>query len=251
MPYVAIVVVAVSAANYYALSPDRARSDEMWLILGLSYLALTLLALVRLARRPILATPEIIGVDPAGDSATEGDEDKDNDRSASASSSELRMLLQLRGGDLSVGMLTALVLVGAAFVARSSSDESSPLLAWLFQLYLRTGDLLANSPWLCALIVIAVLEEIVWRGLVQSELERLVGGRWSWPLSAVCYAIAMLPTAWQLADPGVGLNPLLPVTALGCGIFWGFMTAHFRRLLPAIVSHATFSYFAASMVLSF
>ena len=70
------------------------------------------------------------------------------------------------------------------------------------------------------------------------------GDRRSWPLSAVLYSLSLLPTAFTLRGPA-GLNPILPLAALGCGLVWGFMGRLFGRLPPLIISHMIFTYFAA------
>jgi hypothetical protein len=43
-----------------------------------------------------------------------------------------------------------------------------------------------------------------------------------------------------------GLNPLLVLAALGCGLCWSFMARMFDRLPPVMVSHAVFTYFSAT-----
>ena len=100
-----------------------------------------------------------------------------------------------------------------------------------------------------ALIVItmAVCEEIVWRGLVPLLLEPLTGSRRAWMFSAGLYALAHLPTAWNLRDPVAGLNPILPLGALGAGIFWGMTSRYFGRLTANIVGHAFFGWAFAMM----
>ena len=93
-----------------------------------------------------------------------------------------------------------------------------------------------------AIVVLAVAEEIVWRGLVTSLLAELVGTQRAWVYAAVLYALAQVPTLWALADPVAGLNPVLPVAALASGLVWGFMARRFGRLLPGIFSHVLFDW---------
>jgi membrane protease YdiL (CAAX protease family) len=88
-----------------------------------------------------------------------------------------------------------------------------------------------------AIIVTAIGEELVWRGLVTSLLEERVGSRRAWVWAAVLYAVALLPTLWALRDPVAGLNPVLPVAALVSGLVWGGMSRRFERLLPGMFSH--------------
>jgi membrane protease YdiL (CAAX protease family) len=46
---------------------------------------------------------------------------------------------------------------------------------------------------------------------------------------------------WALAAPS-GLNPILPLAALGAGLVWGAMARRFGRLVPSIVSHVLFDW---------
>jgi hypothetical protein len=59
------------------------------------------------------------------------------------------------------------------------------------------------------------------------------------------YGGATIPTAFGLYHPDAGLNPLLVIAALGCGLVWSFMAARLGRLPPVILSHMTFTYFSA------
>jgi len=90
--------------------------------------------------------------------------------------------------------------------------------------------------------VMAVAEELVWRGLVVSLLEERIGSRRAWIWAAVLYGVAHLPTAWALRDPAAGPNPLLVLAAIGCGLVWGGMARRFDRLLPSMFSHALFDW---------
>lgn len=150
--------------------------------------------------------------------------------------------LNVRGGDFSRGFAGAAVLFGIAYafskaVAPLGSDRES----WLARIYLQLGDpttLRKNVVLVVAAIVIfAIAEELVWRGLVVSLLEEVVGSRRAWVWGAVLYAIAYVPTLWALRDPVAGLNPLLPAAALVTGLVWGYMARRFERLLPGIFAH--------------
>jgi membrane protease YdiL (CAAX protease family) len=80
--------------------------------------------------------------------------------------------------------------------------------------------------------------------MVLDELTERFGSRKAWPLAALCYAFAALPTLYTLRAPLAGLNPLLVTAALGCGIVWSFLASIKGRLLPVIVAHCVFTYFA-------
>src|SRR5690606_9545040 len=147
-----------------------------------------------------------------------------------------------------IGAITGLVLLvgswlGRATITPAGSDEQ----AWVLYVYLMVGDpavVQSSVLVILALLAIATLEEIVWRAMVLDQLMQRYGDRRSWPLSAVLYSLSLLPTAFTLRGPA-GLNPILPLAALGCGLVWGFMGRLFGRLPPLIISHMIFTYFAA------
>ncbi|MDB4945297.1 MAG: hypothetical protein JWP97_4831 [Labilithrix sp.] len=150
--------------------------------------------------------------------------------------------LNVRGGDFTRGFAGAALLFGAFYgatklVAPLGSDRES----WLARFYLQLGDptqLRKSVVLVVAVIVIfSVAEELVWRGLVISLLEEVVGSRRAWVWAAVLYAIAYVPTLWALRDPVAGLNPLLPAAALLSGLVFGYMARRFERLLPGIFAH--------------
>ena len=154
-----------------------------------------------------------------------------------------------RWGDLSIGALTALVLLVASWVARGALSPSGTVRqSWLYRLYLQLGDpeFLQHSAWLTSVIlVVAAAEELIWRGMVLDVLSSRVGVRRGWIVAAALYGFAMAPTLYTLRDPIAGLNPLLVIAALGCGIVWSFLAARRGRLTPGIFSHMAFAYFSA------
>ncbi len=159
-------------------------------------------------------------------------------------------MLRPRWGDLSIGAVSALVLLLASWGVRTYyAPPGTPRQAWLMRVYLQIGDAeeLQRSILLTALVItIPVLEEIVWRGFVLTRLEQVVGVRAAPPLSALLYGLSVLPTVWLLADPSAGPNPLLVIGALGCGIVWSYTVLLTRRLPPVIFSHIAFTYFSAA-----
>lgn len=155
--------------------------------------------------------------------------------------------LNVRSGDFTRGFVATAVLFGAAYggtkaVAPVGSDRES----WLARLYLQLGDptnLRKHVVFVViSIIVVAIAEELVWRGLVKSLLEEMIGSRRAWVWTAVLYALAQVPTMWALRDPVAGLNPALPAAALAAGLVWGFMAQKFGRLLPGIFSHILFDW---------
>lgn len=156
----------------------------------------------------------------------------------------LRGLLGLRGGDLTLGIVSGLVLTGAAlYLLRYLAPLSTPRGAWLLTLYAQVGDIQAESIYTLGLLIIVVGEELVWRGLVLTQALKVWGPKVAVPVAALLYALAHVPTAVTLAVPGVGYNPLLVLGAVGMGLVWGVMVLLTQRLAPAIVCHLVFSYF--------
>jgi membrane protease YdiL (CAAX protease family) len=157
--------------------------------------------------------------------------------------------LKPRWGDLSIGALTAMVLLIASWRARSLlAPAGTPQQAWLYRVYLQLGDpeLLQRSLWLTsAILVIAVAEELVWRGLVLDLLSARFGSRRGWIVATLLYTLSLLPTVYLLRDPVAGLNPLLPTAALGAGLVWSFLAARLGRLAPVAISHMAFTYLTA------
>lgn len=205
-----IVVLVVGAASYFGFSPARAGSPSLYLVIGLPNLLLAAFALARAKRDGVLK--EWFGV---------------------------------RGGDFSLGFLTAAVLFAATWAfTRAFLPTGSPREAWLALVYAQTGDPQKLRAHVALVVVglvgMAICEEIVWRGLVVSLLEEKVGSRRAWLYAPVLYALAHVPASFALADPKAGPNPLLPLAALGCGLVWSFLARKLGRLTPGIFSHALF-----------
>lgn len=157
----------------------------------------------------------------------------------------LKDLVTVRSGDFSRGFAAAGVLFGLAYGAsRVFAAQGSPRESWLARIYLQLGDpsmLRKNvAVVVLAIVVLAIAEEVVWRGLVTSLLEEKIGTRRAWVWSAVLYAVSFLPAVWGLRDPVAGPNPLVPLGALGGGLVWGFMARRYERLLPSVFSHVLF-----------
>jgi membrane protease YdiL (CAAX protease family) len=157
-----------------------------------------------------------------------------------------------RAGDFTRGFVGAAVLFFGAWVfTHTLMPQGSPRESWLARLYLQLGDpslLRKNVSFIVvAIIVMAIAEELVWRGLVIHLLEKVVGWRRAWIVSALLYAVAHLPTAWALRDPVAGWNPVIPLGALACGLVWGGMAHRYDRLIPSIISHALFDWTVVMM----
>jgi membrane protease YdiL (CAAX protease family) len=164
----------------------------------------------------------------------------------------LGQLLRPQWGDLSIGAISGLVLLlGSRGVRSVLMPAGSTYLGWLGQVYRYLGDPreVQHSVGLSLLVVlVSVLEEIVWRGYVQEELETRLSRARAWLLCAAMYACVTLPAVFMLADPVAGPNPLPPLAALGCSLVWSVTRARVGRLPPVMVSHVLFTYFTVTQV---
>jgi membrane protease YdiL (CAAX protease family) len=215
MRWALLVTVLVALINGLSLRPGAVEQLGTWLPLLVGYTLLTGFALVQIRKQ-----------------------------------GRLGECFALKGGDLSVGILLGMLLLAVGWLVKSRLvPEGSPREGWLFQIFLFAGPLHGTTKTL-ALLAMVAMEEIVWRGFVAHNLSQALGTRRALPLAALLYALALLPTAWTLADPQAGLNPLLILAALGCGIVWTFLALRNKRLFPVWASHAVFSYFAAAHLLT-
>lgn len=162
----------------------------------------------------------------------------------------LSALVRVRPGDLSIGITLALLLAISSWaLARWLLPVGSVERAWLLRIALLLREA-SSSTLTIGLVALAVCEELVWRGWVQTELELRLGAR-GWMLSAMSYAVAHAATLVTLRDSVAGLNPLLFLGALGCGLCWAFLRERTGRLFPGLVSHAAFTYLATQYVWRF
>ncbi|HQY62940.1 MAG: CPBP family intramembrane metalloprotease [Myxococcales bacterium] len=206
----ALVALVIGLASFFGLQPARAGQPSFFLLLGAPNLALALFGLWRARRDGVLGS-----------------------------------WFSVRGGDFSIGFVTAGATFGAAWAfTKAFIPPGSPREAWLARIYLQLGDPAVIRAHVAVsvlgLVAIAACEEIVWRGLVVALLEERVGSRRAWLYSAVLYAVAHVPAAFALRDPAAGPNPLLPIAALGCGLVWSFLGRRLGRLTPGIFAHGLF-----------
>lgn len=209
LPLALLVTILSAIALRYAFDPEQAGTWSMLLVLFAVYAPCAAAAMVLMQR--------------------EG---------------KLRDEIRPRAGDLAFGGLIAGVMYVAGMGARQFLlSPDTPRNWWVVRLYLQLGDG-ANNRMLyvgMAVFVIAVLEEITWRGLVMRSLRPSYGPLRSWLLSSVLYALSHLSTISLLAHPVGGPNPLLVAAALGCGLVWGHLYNRTGRLAPCLFAHGIFS----------
>lgn len=162
---------------------------------------------------------------------------------------ELRDWVRPRWGDFSGGALTAALLFGVTYgLGKLLTPEGSPRSAWMLRLYLQLGppDILRAKASLvgAAIVLFAITDGLVWRGLVTGAIAERIGSRRAWIASGVLYGLAYVPAAYVLREGGAGPNVLLVAGALLTGLVLGATTRFFGRLVPGIVGHALFAWFA-------
>lgn len=222
--YLAAIVISIGIGSHFAFQLARAGQPGFFLCIAAPTVLIAIVGAVRAQRDGVLR----------------GSRSSFDEKGGTG-------WLSVRSGDFSRGFAAAALIFGVAWactkvIAKPGSDRES----WLARLYLQLGDptsLRKNVAFVvAAIIVIAVAEELVWRGLVSDLLAESVGSRRAWVWAAVLYAVAHVPTMWALSDPVAGLNPVLPAAALLAGLVWGYMARRFERLLPGIFSHVLFDW---------
>jgi uncharacterized protein len=246
---IAVLVTLVTALGVHlAFAPSSAGQPTLFLALGVPYAAFSAVALARLRRAG--AAPDPAEGPAPGDEAA-APEAMAPSPGAVAPSPEASAVppirLGLRSGDLSFGFALALGLgVLSALGRQVIAPPRTGAEIWLVRVYLQFGDVPREKGAYLgkagAIVAVALLEELTWRGLVQPSLEGRFGVRRAWVLGALLFAAAHLPTTWQLAVPNGGPNPLVVMAALGCGLVWGFCAGRLRRLGPSLASHALYTY---------
>jgi membrane protease YdiL (CAAX protease family) len=209
---VAAVVLLVGGAMTVAMGEDVSGTYLVFLVPAVPYVLFTVMAVLRMRREGTLAEA-----------------------------------MRPRSGDLTFGAIVAAMLYFGALAGRTIlAPHGSAREGWLIRIYQQVGDPEVLQRHMIgvslAVVLVAALEEITWRGLVYPLLEEKIGTRRAWPATAVLYAAAHVPTALMLRDPFAGPNPLVVFAALGCGLVWGLVVARTGRLPVAIISHALFTW---------
>jgi len=160
---------------------------------------------------------------------------------------ELWDRLQPKWGDTSASIGSAALLLALAWIAgRSIAPAGSTRHEWLTRLYAQAGASSAlEQHWalvVVVVLVIALVDEIGWRGFVFPALEDRWGTRIAWPVCGLVYGFALVPSVYVLRTEA-GFNPLVLAVGLLAGVVWSFLTARTQRLVPSIVSHAVFLWF--------
>jgi len=210
LPLALVVTIAAGLVLRFAFASEQAGASSMFVALAGVYVPFAALAILLIARERKLAD-------------------------------EIRP----RKGDLSFGAIVAALMYGAAMAGcQLFFNADSPRSFWVARIYLQLGDRSDNRMLYVggAVFFIAVLEEIVWRGLVMRSLRASLGPLRGWLFSSVLYAVAHVSTMQLLAHPVAGPNPLLVAASLGCGLVWGHLYNRTGRLVPSLFAHGLFSW---------
>jgi membrane protease YdiL (CAAX protease family) len=146
-----------------------------------------------------------------------------------------------RWGDLRNGFLVAVLAWAVATGGARLLGGTGAFDARLLRLYLQVGPVGAqpSAAFVAGVVVVAALEETLWRALVPRALEGFVPARVAWMLSAALYAIAHLPAAKAMGVLGEP-NYLLPQAALALGLALGGLAAALGRVVPGFFAHVFF-----------
>lgn len=215
--YLAGIVLTVAIASHFAFAPERAGTKWVFIIMGVPSVALALLGVWHAHQDGVL-----------------------------------KEIASVRGGDFTRGFAGAAIMFGVAYgFSKFVVPPTSPQSEWFARLYDQVGDptmLRKNvGTVVLALVIIGAAEEFLWRGFVTSLLAERVGTSRAWIWAAVLWAVAHIPTVWQLKGGTAGLNPVVVLAALGCGLLWGFMARRFGRLMPGFFSHVLFDWVVLMM----
>jgi membrane protease YdiL (CAAX protease family) len=215
LAFVAACVVLTGVGAFFAFQPERSGTLAMWMLAGGPTVLLAAVAVVWARHEDLL-----------------------------------RDWVLPRWGDFSRGLAGAVALFAVAWAfARVVTPTGSSREVWLVSLYAQIGDprvLQAHAPVVAgAIAIVAVSEELVWRGMVTQLLADRVGSRTAWVWAAGLYTLSFAPTLWAL---GAGsLNPVLLLGAAGGALLWGAMARAFGRLGPSMLAHALFDWAVVMM----
>jgi membrane protease YdiL (CAAX protease family) len=128
---------------------------------------------------------------------------------------------------LAVGATAGGLMAAATYLLHAPLARLSPLVATdTARLY---ASFRALPPVMASLALLPVIfaEELVWRGVVQTELARHFGSWRGVTLAALAYALAQAPLG----------SPLLVAVALLGGMVWSTLRAASGSLVPSLLAH--------------
>jgi len=140
---------------------------------------------------------------------------------------ELREMLRPHPTPILVGLAAGLLMALVTHLFYGPISALAPFVkTGTAQLYLEN----ASRPRLAfglLLVPIAIAEEVVWRGAVQSALTARFGTPVAILAGTALYAVCHAPIG----------SPVLIMAALGCGLVWGALRATTAGLVAPILAH--------------
>lgn len=121
---------------------------------------------------------------------------------------------------LAVGAVSGMVVIVATRLSHASTSPMDVFSLWQIVLFF----------WVAA----SIQEELIFRGLLQSVVARVLCARSSFPLATILVAVL-----FGAIHAPMGLVTVLLAFLLGLGA--GYLRAQSRSLLPAIIVHAMFN----------
>jgi len=150
----------------------------------------------------------------------------------------LRDLLRPRAADVALGLASAAVLyAGARLFLWGFCGGFSDALCAPMQDTLRRFEARSVPAALAIALLIAPAEELFWRGVVQGWLARRLG-----PARGLAAAVALAVLLALVTG-----EPFLALATLPTYAAWGALAAWRGSLVPALVSHVTWSLLVASL----
>ncbi len=150
-------------------------------------------------------------------------------------------LLRLQQGDLAIGALAALVTVGALYGVARAGFHLAPARATedLRQILLVFASLESQVLPIVGLVLMAPLDELIWRGAIHESLSDARAGHFASIVGPLLFAATTIPSR----HPGV------VAAALVVGVVTQITRAQSGRLAPAIVAHAFFGVLVVKQLL--
>jgi membrane protease YdiL (CAAX protease family) len=140
---------------------------------------------------------------------------------------KLLFLFQLRPSELR----DSLVLVGIAFLFVTLASAYFWTIAWLGVPIASATATYARAGWpvwsmfLMISVMPAVFEELAFRGVIQSTLERMLNARDAWLIQAALFSV-------------LHLSPLMFPSHFLMGLCFGYMRRRSRSIYPGMLLHA-------------
>jgi membrane protease YdiL (CAAX protease family) len=141
----------------------------------------------------------------------------------------LREAFHFKPAHILIGLLAAALLYDVFFIGNWVSNQlfdfARPQIKGIYGTKTQASALTIGA---LLLFLIGPAEEIFWRGYIQRNLSKTMGG---WKGLVVATLIYALIHIWSF-------NFMLIMAALICGLFWALMYRYYKSLWPGIISHA-------------